>query len=78
MEQQMIYNVGDLVVRRWKGEIHWEMVGFITNVYRDPMGSEWNRHFIKWAKPEHNIGSTGWRVGEFELIEQTDKICPTK
>jgi hypothetical protein len=73
----MKYNVGDLVVRRWKGEIHWEMVGFITNVYRDPMGSEWNRHIIKWAKPEHNVDSQGWRLGEFELIEDAVKKCPT-
>jgi len=74
----MIYNVGDLVVRRWKGEIQWEMVGFITNVYRDPMGSEWNRHTIHWANPEHNIGGQGWRVREFELIEDATKKCPTK
>jgi len=73
----MKYNVGDLVVRRWKGEIQWEMVGFITNVYRDPMGSEWNRHTIHWAKPEQNVGGQGWRVREFELIEDAVKNCPT-
>ena len=74
----MIYNVGDLVVRRWKGVIQWEMVGFITNVYRDPMGSEWDRHIIKWAVAEHNLDSQGWRLGEFALIEDADKNCPPK
>ena len=74
----MKYNVGDLVVRRWRDDIFWEMVGIITNVYRDPMGGEWNRHIIKWADPEYNIDSQGWRVGEFELIEDADKLCPTK
>ena len=74
----MKYNVGDLVVRRWRDDIFWEMVGIITNVYHDPMGSEWNRHTIHWANPEHNIGGQGWRVREFELIEDTDKNCPTK
>lgn len=74
----MKYNVGDLVVRRWRDDIFWEMVGIITNVYRDPMGGEWNRHIIKWTDPEYNIDSQGWRVGEFELIEDVDKKCPTK
>ena len=74
----MIYNVGDLVVRRWKGNILWEMVGIITNVYRDPMGSEWDRHIIKWALPEQNVDSQGWRLGEFALIEDADKNCPKK
>ena len=74
----MKYNVGDLVVRRWRDDIFWEMVGIITNVYRDPMGGEWNRHIIKWTDPEYNIDSQGWRVGEFELIEDADKLCPTK
>ena len=74
----MKYNVGDLVVRRWRDDIFWEMVGIITNVYRDPMGGEWNRHIIKWTDPEYNIDSQGWRVGEFELIEDADRKCPTK
>ena len=74
----MNYNVGDLVVRRWKDEYHWKMVGIITNIYRDPMGSEWNRHIIKWALPEHNISSQGWRLGEFALVEDADKNCPKK
>ena len=73
----MNYNVGDLVVRRWRDDIFWEMVGIITNVYRDPMGGEWNRHIIKWTDPEYNIDSQGWRVGEFELIEDAVKNCPT-
>ena len=74
----MKYNVGDLVVRRWKGEIQWEMVGFITHIQEHHWGNEWDTHIIKWANPEHNIGGQGWRVREFELIEDADKNCPTK
>jgi len=72
----MKYNVGDLVVRRWKGEIHWEMVGIITHIERH-LNEEFGRHIIKWAKPEHNVDSQGWRLGEFELIEDAVKKCPT-
>jgi len=74
----MKYNVGDLVVRRWKGVIHWEMVGFITSINSHPMGREWYRHNILWSNPSHNIGTEGWKVGEFELIEDADKKCPKK
>ena len=73
----MNYNVGDLVVRRWKGEIHWEMVGIITHIQRHLNGKV-GRHIIKWALPEHNISSQGWRLGEFVLVEDADKNCPKK
>jgi hypothetical protein len=53
------------------------MVGIIT--HSQEHGSEdFGRHIIKWAKPEHNVDSQGWRLGEFELIEDVDKNCPTK
>ena len=74
----MNYNVGDLVVRRWKGEIQWEMVGFITHIQEHHWGNEWDTHIIKWAKPEQNVDSQGWRLGEFALIEDAVIICPTK
>ena len=74
----MKYNVGDLVVRRWKGVIYWDMIGFITSINSHPMGREWDRHIIQWASPRHNIGGTGWRLGEFELIEDATKKCPKK
>ena len=68
----MKYNVGDLVVRRWKGEIHWEMVGIITHIQRHLNGTV-GRHIIKWSVPEQNVDSQGWRLGEFALIEDADK-----
>jgi len=74
----MKYNVGDLVVRRWKGVTLWDMVGLITSINSHPMGREWDRHNIQWANPEYNIGSQGWKLGEFELIEDATKKCPTK
>ena len=74
----MKYNVGDLVVRRWKGNILWEMVGIITHIQEHHWGIEWDSHTIQWTNPEQNIGGQGWRVGEFELIEDVDKKCPTK
>jgi len=74
----MNYNVGDLVVRRWKGKIQWEMVGFITSIISHDWGREWDSHTIQWSNPRHNIGGQGWRLGEFELIGDADKKCPTK
>ena len=70
----MVYNIGDIVVRRCFGKCQWDMVGIIT-AKRPHARKKYDWYYtIKWFDPKKNTGSTTWQAHEFVLIETAKKL----
>ena len=68
----MQYNIGDLVVRNFKGELIWDMIGIITDKKPWSFGDEpW--YAIKWLD-NSNPYVTTWQANEIELVETAKKL----
>ena len=68
----MQYNIGDLVVRNFKGELIWDMIGVITDKKPSPFNGE-PYYTIKWLD-NSNPYVTTWQANEIELVETAKKL----
>jgi len=55
--------IGDFVVRKWQGGLHWSMTGIITSVNNRGHTPFYTIH---WNKDD--IETEKWQASEFEVI----------
>jgi hypothetical protein len=70
----MEYNIGDMVIRSFKGSLVWNMIGIITAKQPSPTNSD-PYYTIQWLDPEiKSPNSTTWQRHEFVSIEKAKKL----
>ena len=56
--------IGDFVVRKWNGGLHWSMTGIITSI--NNRGSHTAFYTIRWNNDD--VERERWQASEFEVI----------